>query len=139
MDRLIHTTLTPALEKKLGGIMKDLEASKGEQAFWEQVVKKACEALSAESGTFFGVSSDSRELRVVASSGVPLIRLSQATFPIQKGFCGWIARNRKAVCVNDVSQDNRFNAEVDVVTEFKTVAVLGAPVAIPERLYGILE
>ena len=134
MDRDIRPTLTPELEKKLGDIVKDLESSRGMAVFWDEVVKGACRALSADAGTFFELSDDKGSLKVVASYGVLPSRLSQAEFPLGKGICGWIARNRQAVCVNEVASDTRFNKEVDVLTDFKTFAVLGAPVAMPKIL-----
>jgi len=117
---MIQPTLTPELEKKLGQVVKDLKVYQHESEFWAQVVEKTCHVLSAESGSFFELSTDSRELRVVASFGVLSWRLSQAHFPLDKGICGWVARHRQTICVNEVPKDVRFNGEVDVLTEFKT-------------------
>ncbi len=139
MDKLIRPSLTLDLEKKLAKILRDLETSLAENVFWESVIDQACAALSTQTGTMFRLSENGQELVIVAHYRLSPGKLEQAHFPITKGICGWIARNRQVACVNDVAKDARFNSEVDVVTEFKTLAILGAPVAIPQRLYGVIE
>ena len=119
--------------------MVHLEAYRQAPEFWAQVVEQSCLALSAEAGTFFELSENQKELHVLASYGVRPARLSQASFPVDKGISGWAATHRRSLCVNDVDGDSRFNPDVDLQMQFKTVAILCAPVALPDRLYGVIE
>jgi GAF domain-containing protein len=102
-------------------------------------LRHACERSGVAAGTFFRLSPDGKHLTVEATYGVLPWRVARASFPLEQGVCGWTAREKKSTFVNDVSQDSRFSREVDLITSFKTLSVLAAPVIVQGKLFGVLE
>jgi len=55
------------------------------------------------------------------------------------GIAGWVAENGTPLLVNDVSQDKRFNPEMDRKTGFTTRSILAVPLRAMSKTIGVLE
>ncbi len=61
------------------------------------------------------------------------------TLPRGKGIAGWIAENAQAVIVSDVSNDPRFDTEMDHVADFETRSIIGVPLVTRDEVFGVIE
>ncbi len=104
-----------------------------------KVLTLACEELHVQAGTFFKVDDSGTNLEVANTFGILSWRVAKGQFPITQGICGWVAQNNKAALVNDVAKDKRFNSQIDLVTQFKTVSILCVPVTLGQRVFGVIE
>ena len=106
---------------------------------WKFILEQACKTLQAEAGTFYEVSENQQQLKVAAVFGMEESRLSGVPFKMGVGISGWVAQYHQPALVNDVSQDNRFNRDVDLKTGFNTKSMLCIPVFSQKRTYGVLQ
>ena len=56
-----------------------------------------------------------------------------------KGIVGYVAINKLPLIVNDVSKDERFYAEVDRKTGFKTRNLIAYPLIVQKKIIGVIE
>jgi serine phosphatase RsbU (regulator of sigma subunit) len=56
-----------------------------------------------------------------------------------QGIAGWVARERKPLVIEDVSQDERFFGRIDQSTGFVTRSILCVPVLHGPELLGVIE
>lgn len=60
--------------------------------------------------------------------------------PIGTGVAGWVAREGKALVVDDVTTDDRFDASHDARTDFTTRSLLAVPIRARDgKLLGVLQ
>lgn len=58
---------------------------------------------------------------------------------IGQGVAGWVAQNRKAVIVNDVYNDPRFDPAYDKNTGFVTRSIICSPLLFKGKLIGVIQ
>jgi len=73
------------------------------------------------------------------ASGVVGDKIRYKRMKLGDGIAGWVAKNRKAVIINDVRKDKRFNPEFDEHTKFKTKSALCVPIISRGKSLGALE
>lgn len=56
-----------------------------------------------------------------------------------QGVAGWVAENRKAVFVNEVYKDRRFDPAYDLSTGFVTKAIICAPLLFKGKMLGVIQ
>lgn len=56
-----------------------------------------------------------------------------------QGIAGWVAQNRKAVIVNDVYNDPRFDSMYDRNTGFVTQSIICSPLLFKGKLIGVIQ
>jgi signal transduction histidine kinase len=102
----------------------------------ELIVDRAARLVDAERGTVYLVDHESGELWSTAAHGLEVpIRL-----PVGRGIAGWVARNGRTANLPDAYADDRFDAEVDARTGFKTRSLLTIPmVGEMDRVVGVLQ
>lgn len=59
--------------------------------------------------------------------------------PRGKGIAGTVAETGEPVIVNNVQKDPRFFSEIDKISDFTTITLLGLPMIVMEELIGVLE
>ncbi len=96
-------------------------------------------ALQSQAATLFVVDDHRRELIFFMPTGTAGGLLREMRIPQHQGVAGWVATNRKSIIVNDVDADSRFSSQVDQETGFKTRNILCVPLAVQDRLVGVLE
>ena len=122
----------------LTDILTEIHTFIDKRAAAEFVLEKISLALDSEGGTVFLADADGC-LRPLAAFGAPLSILSKEHFDINKGVIGWVARNQKAIRIDDIKADTRFDAHIDEHTGFSTRGVAAAPVLFGDKLEGALE
>ncbi|MBN2159259.1 MAG: SpoIIE family protein phosphatase [Spirochaetes bacterium] len=56
-----------------------------------------------------------------------------------QGIAGWVAENRKSLCINDVYSDRRFDPDFDKITGFVTKSILCTPLLFKGKLIGVIQ
>ncbi len=99
------------------------------------IVEATCEVLDCERATIFLYDAGRDQLYSRVAKGVDAIR-----FPADKGIAGVAARDRVCVNVPDAYSDERFNAEVDRRTGYRTRNLLTFPLEnLDGNLIGVLQ
>ncbi len=101
-------------------------------------LKALIDGLDCEAASIFLVNPETGQTELFALSneqgGLQKIVLNRA-----EGVVGWVIDNNEAVHVPDAATDNRFTTRVDSMSEFKTKAILAAPMVRQGRVAGVLE
>lgn len=95
--------------------------------------------IPCEAWSILLLSEEEDELRFERARGQAADALQLARLKVGEGIAGWVAQHREPVIVNDVSEDNRFDSSFDQATNFKTHAILCAPLLSRHRLLGVVE
>ncbi len=75
----------------------------------------------------------------VALSDVGEELMERYRVKIGQGVAGWVAENRKAIYINDVYNDPRFDPEFDRKTGFVTKSIMCAPLLNKGKLLGVIQ
>jgi len=131
-DRLIKTKLDLLCEvgKRVGSVPQLAQAV-------EQVMQMTQRTLNASASSV--ILLDERELFFEVAEGEAGKQLSQVRLSSQSGIAGWVACNGKALVINDVNQDKRFNKGVDDITGFVTRSIMCAPMVVHNKVIGVIE
>ncbi len=114
-----------------------LSKTVGLDALFEQIVPQVSRLMHAQRTTLFLYDASADEIwsKVAEGEGMREIRLKRG-----QGIAGWVAEHKSSVNIPDAYDDNRFNAEVDARTGFRTTSVAGVPLIDKQgQLVGILQ
>ncbi|MDD4860158.1 MAG: HD domain-containing protein [Dehalococcoidales bacterium] len=95
--------------------------------------------LHGSASTLLLIDHEQRELYAQAAGGSAANTLKQMRLNLDAGITGWVARHAEPVIVNDVSQDKRFNKEVDNLSGFVTKSIIAAPLMRGREVIGVIE
>jgi diguanylate cyclase (GGDEF)-like protein len=79
------------------------------------------------------------ELTFKIAVGESSDKLLGLIIPKGKGIVGWIAETGKSVIIADASQDERFSDHVDKITGFNTESIIGVPLKVNNKVFGVIE
>ncbi|MFH1169696.1 MAG: HD domain-containing phosphohydrolase [Chloroflexota bacterium] len=96
-------------------------------------------SLRAAAASLLLIDKGKRELYFEVAAGEAGETLPQLRLSIDSGIAGWVARHGRAVIANDVSQDQRFNRQIDKLTGFVTRSILAVPLVAEGEVFGVLE
>lgn len=106
---------------------------------WARVTDKLAAALDCEAATYFVYLPKDDRLVARATLGSGGKKVEARAIPAGTGLCGWVAKYREPLLVDDAYADPRFLKEMDLATGFKTGRVLAAPLFDRMDLSGVLE
>jgi len=106
---------------------------------WSRVTDKLAASLDCEAATYFFYLPKAEQLVARAAIGFAGHRVETRRIPTGAGLCGWVAKYREPVLVDDAYADKRFLKEFDEATGFKTSHVLAVPLFDRMDLFGVLE
>lgn len=106
---------------------------------WSRVIEKLSAALDCEAASYFVFLPKAGALTARASLGTAASSLESRPIESGKGICGWVAKYREAVVIEDAYADSRFLKDVDESSGFKTKTVLAVPLFDRLELVGALE
>ena len=66
-------------------------------------------------------------------------QLQGMRLPMGQGIVGHIMETGKSIIVEDVEKDDRFYAEIDQTTGFKTRSIIGVPLKTEDKIFGVIE
>ncbi len=135
-----------SLRRFLTSIQKLIDAAHNRQHntqvldLLEHVLDNALRAINARDGSLLAPDEETRELVFIIVQGdEPHTELLGKRLPRGEGIAGWVAKNRRATVVNNVSADDRFYPNMDEVIEYKTRSIAAAPIIGGGRLLGVVE
>ena len=106
---------------------------------WSRVLEKLSAALDCEASTYFVFLPKAGTLTARAALGTATGALQSRPVESGQGICGWVAKYREPVLIDDAYADKRFLKEVDEASGFKTKTVLAVPLFDRLELVGVLE
>jgi PAS domain S-box-containing protein len=104
-----------------------------------QIMEMTQRALKASASSLLLLDEDRRELVFDVVDDAAGHALKQVRLPIDAGVAGWVARNRQAAIVNDVTKDSRFFQGIDRKTGFVTKSILCVPMLAHRKLLGVIQ
>ena len=101
------------------------------------IVERTAAAMGADRASLFLIDHESRELWSKVAQGVDQ---KEIRFPMDKGLAGHVALTGETVNIPDAHADERFNAEVDRSTGYRTRSLLVVPMTGREgERIGVLQ
>lgn len=106
---------------------------------WSRVADKLAAALDCEAATYFVFLPKTGQLVARAALGAAGHRIETRRVEMGQGLCGWVAKYREPLVVDDAYSDRRFLKEFDEATGYKTSHVLALPLFDRLELCGVIE
>lgn len=103
------------------------------------LMQQALNQLHLEAASIALTEADRQELVFQMAAGVSSDKMLGIRLKIGQGIAGWVAQNKQAVIVPDVTTDPRFAPAIDQITGYRTRSVLCAPIQFEGYLLGIIE
>ena len=103
------------------------------------IMREAETAVAAEASCIALYEPADDLLHIEFASGEADEGVRHLTLSMGQGILGEVAASGKAVLVEDVRQDPRFDSSVDRQTGFTTKSILATPILRREELLGVLE
>lgn len=109
----------------------------------EEVLNRILEQISqvfqAEAVSLLLIEPGTQDLVFQAATGSKRHEILGQRIPIGQGVVGWVAEQGEGLVLQDVQKDNRFYAEMDKATGYKTKALAAAPIRAKGKIIGVLE
>ncbi len=109
------------------------------KSVFHQTTEMAASILEAQAATLFTIDEKRRQLVFMIAKGAAAHALEEKRLPLEQGVVGWVAVNGQPLVVNNTSDSEFFNSQVDSQTGFSTHSILCVPLRIQERTVGVLE
>ncbi len=106
---------------------------------WSRVTDKLAAALDCEAATYFAYLPKPAQLVARAAIGAAGHRVETRRIDSGQGLCGWVAKFREPLLVDDAYSDPRFLKSFDEATGYKTSHALVVPLFDRLELSGVLE
>ena len=106
------------------------------------IIEKTQEVLNAESSAILLFDEEKQELFFPVTSDISAERaerLRTIRFPAAKGLAGWVLQHGMPALIPDVTQDERFYADIDSQTGAHTQGLLCSPLRTRHGTIGVLE
>ena len=106
---------------------------------WSRVTDKLAAALDCEAATYFVYLPKVQQLVARAAIGASGHRVESRRIGSGQGLCGWVAKFREPLLIDDAYSDARFLKEFDEASGYKTSHVLAMPLFDRMELSGVIE
>jgi PAS domain S-box-containing protein len=106
---------------------------------WSRVADKLAAALDCEAATYFVFLPKTGQLVARAALGAAGHRVETRRIEGGQGLCGWVAKYREPLVVDDAYADKRFLKQFDEATGYKTKSVLAMPLFDRLDMVGVIE
>lgn len=103
------------------------------------IMRTATDLMNAETSSLMLLDEATNELTFEVATGDPAAEVAQMRVPADRGVAGWVMKNKKPALVEDVQKDERFYAQIDRASGFKTSSMLAVPLDIRGRVIGVVE
>lgn len=110
-----------------------------EDRVWSRVTDKLAAAIDCEAATHFVSLPKTGGLVARATLGVAGPGVETRRIENGLGFCGWVAKYREPLVVDDAYSDVRFLKQFDETSGYKTRTVLAIPLFDRLDLVGVIE
>ena len=104
------------------------------------IIREAATLTNTEAASILLLDPHTHDLYIVASSNEVPPQMANTPVPLNGSIAGAIIRANRPMFIPDVSQDPRWNQNVDKAIDFHTQAILGVPMRDVDRQpAGVLE
>ncbi|RPI26755.1 MAG: GAF domain-containing protein [Chloroflexota bacterium] len=122
-------------------VSREFAAALDLRAVLERVLLLSMKTVGAMSGSIIVMDDSGKpvESAIVTGAEVHNHATQRLRVTLERGLAGWVARNRRAVLVNDTSQDERWITRRYEADEYNNPkSAVSAPVMVRERLVGVM-
>ena len=105
----------------------------------EIVMERAQDLIQAQAWSLLLVDDKDHTLSFEMVMGEKVDEIRNYRIKIGQGVAGWVVQYKKPLIINDVKEDRRFDARIDLLTGFKTRSILCAPLISRGRIIGAVE
>ena len=138
--RLFDTSLKKINElNTLSEISRNINSILDLDPLLKVVMHNATEVMKAEVSSVLLLDEDEKELIFRIALGEKGEKVKKIRLKVGEGIAGWVAKTGKAIIVNDVKNEPRFNQRVDRKTGFKTRSILCVPLYSKEKMIGVIQ
>lgn len=104
------------------------------------IIKEAAELTTAEAASIFLLDPRTRQLLFTASSNPIPANMANIPVSLDNSIAGAIVKANRPMYIQDVSQDPRWNKNIDQAIDFQTKSILGVPMRNANKEpVGVLE
>ncbi|MGD8813241.1 MAG: ATP-binding protein [Anaerolineales bacterium] len=125
--------------ERLIEIATDLVSSLELNTILEHIVHAAKELTECQSASLLLFDPQTEKLYFEAATDQFIEQRGQLALPTKNSIAGWVFTYGESALVNDVLQDPRFYAEVDVLTHHQTESILCVPLRLKQKTLGVIE
>jgi adenylate cyclase len=138
--RLFNTSLKKISElNTISEVSRNINSILDLDPLLEVVMENATQVMKAEASSVLLLDENERELIFRIALGEKREKVKKIRLKVGKGIAGWVAKTGKAMIINDVKKEPRFNQSVDKKTGFKTRAILCVPLFSKEKMIGVIQ
>ncbi len=105
----------------------------------QQSTERIAEVLHAEASTLMLVDEVRQELVFTIPAGPAEQFLRELRMPLNKGVAGWVATHGQPLLIADAAGDARFYTSVDLLSGFRTRAIMAVPLQVKGKIIGVAE
>ncbi len=120
-------------------IGKAVTSSLDQEAILKIVMEKIRRLLHPGNWSLLLADEETGDLKFEIAVGRGSTKLKGMTIKSGEGVAGWVAREKKPLLVNDVSNDPRFSKRVDTITRYKTRSIICVPLLAKDKCLGVIE
>ncbi len=104
-----------------------------------RILESATRLTGGEASSLLLLNSENNKLYFEIALGVKGTEVQRFSLNMGEGIAGWVALHNTSLVVNDVDDDDRFNAEIDRQVGFATNSILAVPMRVKEKCVGVIE
>ncbi|MCS7010526.1 MAG: GAF domain-containing protein, partial [Anaerolineales bacterium] len=142
-SRVPHMVAEPAKllarYKRLTDIARDLASTLDLDNLLVRIICAATEITDAEAASILLYDDVARQLNFQVATNLDLQTMRGLVVPLEGSIAGWIVLNRRPARIANAHDDPRFFKQVENVTRFATVSLLGVPLITKDKVVGVLE
>ena len=109
------------------------------QSVLSQVISKTNDIFEAEAGSVALLESNGREIVIRAAVGQGADAVRGLRMSTSQGVIGWVVSRQKPALIPNVSQDDRFFADIDKQSGFSTRSIMCVPMQVDGHTIGVIE
>ncbi len=120
-------------------ILRNAVSSIPTQPLIATIMRIARQALNASASSILFSEEEGQRLIFIFADGSSGEHIKRLKICKNSGIAGWVARNGEPLIVNDVYKNKYFNRFTDEVTSHKTKSIICIPLAIHDKIIGVIE
>lgn len=103
------------------------------------VLEQISNLLNAEAGSIFLLNQKTKQLELKVATNLTKEEIEKIKVPYGKGLAGFVAETDQVINIHDVSKDERFYSNIDLLTGFKTRNILTVPLKSSDKIIGVIQ
>ena len=105
----------------------------------EHIMQMTQNSLRASASSVLLLDRSKEELYFEVAEGEASNTLKKIKVNSKSGISGWVLQHCKPLIINDVTNDKRFNGQVDKATGFITRSIIAVPMIVSRKKIGVIQ